>query len=69
MHTPNFAPLNGLLSTGFGGNPIKIHRVMTNYLHKITSNFCHTYRVDHLEESVKNWSVVLVAIVGMSFSG
>ena len=46
---------------------IKIHGVMTIYLYKIISNFCHAYRVNCLKESVRNWSVVTLTIVGVLF--
>ena len=38
------------LSTNFGRNLMKIHGVMTDYVRKIRSKVCHTYRVNPLEE-------------------
>ena len=53
-----FGTLKGLikadLSTNFNRNPMNIHGVMTDYLRKIRSKVCHTYRVNALEESVEN---------------
>ena len=53
MRTPielNFGTLEGLikadLSTTFGRNPMNIHGVMTDYVHKIKSKVCHAYRVN-----------------------
>ena len=50
----NFGTLEGTikadLSTNFGRNPMNIHGVMTDYVHKIRSKVCHAYRVNHLEE-------------------
>ena len=49
-----FGILEGLikadLSTNFGRNPMSIHGVMTDYVRKIRSKVCHTYRVNPLEE-------------------
>ena len=49
-----FGTLGGLikadLSTNFGRNPMNNHGVMTDYVRKIRSKFCHAYRVNHLEE-------------------
>ena len=42
------------LCTNFGRNPMNIHGVMTDYLRKIRSKVCHTYRVNSFEESVEN---------------
>ena len=44
-----------------------IHGVITDYLPKIRSNFCHTYRVNPLEEQVENCYVDGVTIVGVPF--
>ena len=70
MHTPiglAFGTLKGLikadLSTKFGRNPMNIHGVMTNYLGKIRSNFCHADRV------VENYYVDEVTIIGVPFYG
>ena len=53
-----FGTLKGLikadLHTNFGRNPMHIHGVMTDYLRKMRSKVCHTYRVNPLEESVEN---------------
>ena len=53
-----FGTLKGLikadLRTNFGRNPMNIHGVITDYLRKIRSKVCHAYRVNTLEESVKN---------------
>ena len=49
-----FGTLEGLnkadLSTNFGRNLMNIHGVITDYVRKIRSKVCHTYRVNHLEE-------------------
>ena len=45
----------------------QIHTVMTNYSHKIRSNFFHAYMVNCFEESVENWHVVRVTIVVVPF--
>ena len=49
-----FGTLEGLikadLSINFGRNPMNIHGVTTDYVHKIRSKVCHTYRENHLEE-------------------
>ena len=55
----NFGTLKGLikadLRTNFGRNPMNVHGIMTDYLHKIRSKrVCHAYRVNPLEESVEN---------------
>ena len=42
------------LCTNFGRNPMNIHGVMSDYLHKIRSKVCHAYRVNSFEESVEN---------------
>ena len=45
-----FGTLKGLikadLCTNLGRNPMKIHGIMTDYLRKIRSKVCHTYRVN-----------------------
>ena len=55
------------LCTNFGRNPMNIHRVMTDYLCKIRSKFCHDYRVNSFEESVENCYVDGATIVGVPF--
>ena len=49
-----FGKLKGLikadLCTNFGRNPMNIHGVMTDHLHKIRLKVCHAYRVNPLEE-------------------
>ena len=54
----NHGELKGLiktdLSSKFGRNPMNIHGIMTEYLHKIRSNFCHIHRINPLEERVEN---------------
>ena len=61
-----FGTINGLikadLSIKFGRNSMNIHVVMTNYLHKIKLNFCHTHRVNPLEEWAENCYVDGVTI-------
>ena len=73
MYTPTFGTLKGAiklnLSANFGGNPIKIRGVMTNYSCKIRLNFRHTRRVNHFEESIENWCVVRLTIIGVCFGG
>ena len=68
-----FGTLKGLikadLRTNFGRNPMNIHGVITDYLHKIRSKVCHAYRVNPLEESVENWYVDGATIVGVPFCG
>ena len=53
-----FGTLKGLikadLRNNFGRNPMNIHRVITDYLRKIRSKVCYSYRVNPLEESVEN---------------
>ena len=66
-----FGTLKGLikadLCTNFGRNPMNIHGVMTDYLRKIRSKVCHTYRVNSFEESVENCYVDGATIVGVLF--
>ena len=68
-----FGTLKGLITadlcTNFGRNPMNIHGVMTNYLRKIRSKVCHTYRVNSFEESVENCYVDGATIVGVPFCG
>ena len=42
------------LSTNFSRNPMNIHGVITNYLHKIRSKVCHAYSINPWEECVEN---------------
>ena len=51
------------LSTKFGRNPMSIHGVMTDYLRKIKSNFCHAHRVNPLKECAENYHVDGVTII------
>ena len=48
---------------------MNIYEVMTDYLRKIKSKVCHTYRVNPLEESVENRYVDGATIVGVPFCG
>ena len=52
-----FGTLEGLitadLNTKFGRNLMNIHGVMTNYLHKIRSNFCHAHKVNPWRNELK----------------
>ena len=57
------------LRTNIGRNPMNIHGVMTNYLHKVRSKVCHAYKVNPLEESVENSYVDGATIVGVPFCG
>ena len=76
MHAPiglNVCSLKGLitadLSAKFGRNQLNIHRVMTNYSHKIRLKVCHTYRVNPLKEWVENCYVDGITITEVTFCG
>jgi len=43
------------LGTKFGYNTINIHKVIRDYLHKITPICCHAHRVNHEWQEVENW--------------
>ena len=68
-----FGTLKGLikanLSTKFGRNLMNIHRVLTDYSHKIRSKVCHAHRVNRLKELAENCYVDGVTIVGVPFCG
>ena len=48
---------------------MNIHGVMTDYLPKIRSKVCHTYRVNSFEESAEHCYVDEATIVGVPFCG
>ena len=57
------------LSTNFSRNLMDIHRVMTDYLHKINLKVCHAHTVNLLKERTENCYVDRVTIVGVPFYG
>ena len=50
-------------------NPMNIHGVMTDYLHKIRSKVCHAHRINLLKESAENCYVDGVTIIGVPIIG
>jgi len=57
------------LRTNFGRNPIRIYRVMINFLHKKRSKVCHAYRVKRWKKLDETWHVGGVIIIGVDFCG
>ena len=59
-----------LLFAHFGKSGCHKHKqIITDYLHKIRSKFCHTHNVNPLTERVENCYVDGVTIIGVPFCG
>ena len=48
---------------------MNVHRVITDYSHKIKLHFCHSHRVNPLNESAENCYVDGVTTIGVPFCG
>jgi len=51
------------------GNLIKIQGVISDFMHKTKSNFCHAYRVNRFEEQAEIQYAARLSIRGVPFGG
>ena len=61
--------LKANIGINFGVNLINIQGVISNFMHKAKSNFCHFYRVNRYEEQAENQYVARLNIRGVPFGG
>ena len=54
-------------SINFGVNLINIEGVISDFMHKLKSNFCQAYRVNCFEEKAENQYIVGLNIRGVPF--
>ena len=56
-------------SIDFGVNLINTEGVISDFTHKLKSNFCQAYRVNRFEEQAENRYVARLSIRGVHFGG
>ena len=56
-------------SIKFGINLINIQGIISDFMHKVKSNFCQAYRINHFKEQAENRYVARLNIRGVPFGG
>ena len=73
IHDPNRPQfgkrIDGLKVTSFGVNMINIQGIISHFMLKAKSNFCHAYRVNRSEEQAENRYVARLNIREVPFGG